>query len=152
MALPRPGNEVVAGCRKKKCIAALGHSFLTFFASTYGTSYPEGRLPAPAAPSGTTKDVMPLGELKLATLGRKAADTWDASPLPALLWCSKAQLRAAVAAFAAGIGTADAGGDAPSPAAARLAELDREIENSLKFVKNYLIEEHGSRLRGQAYY
>ncbi|MFD2720402.1 hypothetical protein ACFST9_16875 [Hymenobacter monticola] len=101
---------------------------------------------------GQTKDVLPAGEFELATLGLKAADAWDASPLPALLWCSKTQLRAAAVAFRAGVGTADAADDDLSPAAQRLAELDKQADTSLKFVKNYLTEQHGSRKKGEAYY
>ena len=116
--------------------------------------------PAAPGPTGPTpvkapkpvKDTLPAGEQELATLAGQAADAWNASPLPALLWCSKAELRTAATAFQAGIGTADAAGDPLSPAAARLAELDALVDASLKFVKNHLTEAHGSKTAGQAYY
>ncbi|MBF9223043.1 hypothetical protein [Hymenobacter ruricola] len=95
---------------------------------------------------------LPPGEFELGTLGLKAADAWDASPLPGLLWCSKAQFRAAVLAFRASMSTAAATDDDLSPAAQRLRELDEQAETSLKFVKNYLTEQHGSRKKGEAYY
>jgi len=98
------------------------------------------------------KDVIPKGELELATLGLKAADTWDASPLAPLLWCSKAQLRSAAVAFKASIGAADVADDDLGPAAIRLAELDQLIEGSLKFVRNYLVEEHGSKKAAKGFY
>ena len=101
---------------------------------------------------GKTKDVIPLGKLELATLGLKAADAWDASPLPPLLWCSKAQLRAAAVAFKAGLGAADTADDNQSPNAARLAELDALIDKSLKFVRNFLVEEYDTRKKARAYY
>ncbi|MBO2008967.1 hypothetical protein [Hymenobacter negativus] len=107
----------------------------------------------PSTPKkGKTKDVIPFGELELATLALKAADAWDASPLPALLWCSKAELRTAAVAFRASIGAADVADDDVSPAGARLAELDKMIDSSLKFVRNYLLEEHGSKSKAKAYY
>ena len=108
--------------------------------------------PIPTKKAKRIADVLPEGEQELATLAGAAADAWAASPLPALLWCSKAQLRTAATAFQAGIGTADAAGTPLSPAAARLAELDALVESSLKFVKNHLTEAHGSKTKGQAYY
>jgi hypothetical protein len=48
------------------------------------------------------------------------------------------------------IGTADEADDDLSPAAARLAELDAVIEKSLKFVRNFLVEEHDTKAK--AYY
>jgi hypothetical protein len=99
-----------------------------------------------------TEPGIPLGELQLATLALRAADAWDVSPLLALLWLSKAQLRLAAGAFKDSIGAAGAADDDLSPAAARLAELDTQIESSLKFVKNYLTEAYGSRSKGEAYY
>lgn len=107
---------------------------------------------SPKPQKGTTKDVIPAGELELATLGLAAADAWDASPLPALLWCGKAQLRTAAGAFKASIGTADVADDDLGPAALRLNELDQQIESSLKFVRNYLTEEHGAKKAAKAYY
>jgi hypothetical protein len=101
---------------------------------------------------GKTKDVIPGGELELATLGLRAADVWDDSLLLELLWCSKTQFRAAVVAFKASIGTADEADDDLSPAAVRLAELDVLINKSLKFVRNYLIEEHDTKTKAKAYY
>ena len=104
----------------------------------------------PKEPSGTPS--LPAGEIELATLGLKAADSWDASPLLALLWCSKAQLRTAAVAFKASIKTADAAGTGLSPTAQRLGELDLEMDQSLKFVRNHLIEAHGTKQKAQAYY
>ena len=98
------------------------------------------------------KDVIPMGEQELGTIGLAAADAWDASPLLPLLWCSKAQFRAAMVAFVASIGTADTAGDGISPAAARLAELDVEVDRNLKFVRNYLLETHGTKAKARAYY
>ena len=99
-----------------------------------------------------TEPGIPSGELETATLGLAAATAWDASPLPGLLWCSKAQFRTAMGAFKASIGTADMAGDEVSPAAARLAELDPVVETNLKFVRNYLLETHGTRTKARAYY
>jgi hypothetical protein len=110
-----------------------------------------GATPAPVKKTKSDPS-LPAGEFELATLGLKAADAWDASPLPALLWCSKAQLRAAAVAFRASVGTADTADDELSPAAQRLRELDQLADTSLKFVKNYLTEQHGSRKKGEAYY
>ncbi|GAB3868166.1 hypothetical protein GCM10028824_12310 [Hymenobacter segetis] len=107
---------------------------------------------SPTPKKGKTKDVIPLGELELATVGLRAADAWDASPLLALLWCSKAQFRDAVRAFNASLGTADEANDDLSPAAVRLEELDATINKSLKFVRNFLIEEHDTRKKAKAYY
>lgn len=107
---------------------------------------------APKPKKSNTKDVIPQGELELAILGLKAADSWDGSPLPGLLWCSKAQLRAAVLAFRTSIGLADEADDDLGPAARRLAELDLLIESSLKFVRNYLVEAHGSKKAAKGYY
>jgi hypothetical protein len=111
---------------------------------------------APATTSTSTKvktePGIPGGELELATLGLAAADAWDASPLPALLWCSKAQLRTAAVAFKASIGTADVADDDLGPAAQRLQELDQQMDNSTKFVRNYLVEEYGSKKAAKAYY
>lgn len=104
-----------------------------------------GAAPGPAA--AKTRPSLPAGELELATLALAAADAWDDSPLPALLWCSKAQLRTGGTAFKASVGTAGLAGDALSPAAARLAELDREIDNSLQYVKNYLKEAHEDKAK-----
>ncbi|MDB5267647.1 MAG: hypothetical protein JWP58_687 [Hymenobacter sp.] len=101
---------------------------------------------------GKTKDVIPFGELELATVGLRAADAWDASPLLALLWCSKAQFREAVRAFSASIGTADEADDDLSPVAARLEELDVLINKSLKFVRNFLTEEYDTKKKAKAYY
>ena len=95
---------------------------------------------------------LPPGEFELATLGLAAATAWDASPLPALLWCSKAQLRTAAVAFKASVKTVDTAGDELSPAAQRLAELDLLIDSSLKFVRNFLVETHDSRQKAKAYF
>ena len=107
---------------------------------------------SPKAPKGKTKDVIPFGELELATLGLAAADAWETSPLAALLWCEKARLRTLAKAFKASIETADVADDELSPAAARLTELDQLIDTSLKFVRNYLIEAHGSKKAAKAHY
>ena len=109
-----------------------------------------GATPEPA--KAKTEPGIPSGELALATLGLAAADAWDDSELPALLWCSKAQLRTAAVGFKASIGTADVADDDLGPAAARLAELDKTIDASLKFVRNYLVEEHGSKKAAKAHY
>ena len=101
---------------------------------------------------GKTKDVLPSGEPALATLALAAADAWDDSPLLPLLWLSKAQLRAAALAFRASLGTADAANDDLSPNAQRLAELDQQIERSLKFVRNYLVEEYDTKSKAKAHY
>lgn len=117
-----------------------------------GASTP-GAIPTP--PKDTkpkTSPGIPVGELELATLGLKAADAWDTSPLLPLLWCSKAQLRAAAVAFKASVKTADTAGDELGPAAQRLAELDLEINASLKFVRNHLIEAYGTKQKATAYY
>ncbi|MCI1186232.1 hypothetical protein MON38_02285 [Hymenobacter sp. DH14] len=107
---------------------------------------------APTPKKGKTKDVIPSGELELATLGLAAADAWDASPLSALLWYSKAQLRTSATAFKASIKTADAAGTGLSPAAQRLAELDELMDRSLKFVRNHLVEAHDTKKKAKAYY
>lgn len=99
-----------------------------------------------------TEPGIPGGELELATLGLAAADAWDASPLLPLLWCSKAQLRTAAVAFQASIGAADVADDDLGPAAQRLQELDQTMDASLKFVRNYLMEEHGSKKAAKAHY
>lgn len=104
-----------------------------------------GAAPGPAAPK--TQPGLPEGELELATLALAAADAWDGSPLPALLWCSKAQLRTGAVAFKASVGTAAKAGDALSPAVARLVELDEQIDKSLQYVKNYLKEAHESKAK-----
>lgn len=119
--------------------------------TTPSTTGAEGAATAPKAKK-KVKDVIPFGELELATLGLAAADAWDASPLPALLWCSKAQLRTAAVAFKASVGTAATAGQELSPAAARLAELDQLLDSSLKFVRNYLIETHETKAKAKAYY
>jgi hypothetical protein len=106
----------------------------------------------PAKAKAKTEPGIPKGEPELATLGLKAADTWDASPLLPLLWCSKAQLRAAALAFRASLGAADEADDDLGPAASRLAELDRLIGGSLKFVRNYLVEAHGSKKAAKGFY
>ena len=118
---------------------------------TPSTTGAEGAAAAPKAKK-RVRDVIPAGELELATLGLAAADAWDDSPLPALLWCSKAQLRAAAVAFKAGIKTADAAGTGRSPAAQRLAELDEQMDRSLKFVRNFLVEAHDTKKKAKAYY
>ena len=107
---------------------------------------------SPTPKKGKTKDVIPFGELELATVALKAADAWDASPLLPLLWCSKAQFRAAAVAFMASIGTADGANDDLGPNAARLAELDVLIDKSLKFVRNFLLEEHATKATAKTYY
>ncbi|MDQ2795443.1 MAG: hypothetical protein M3Y12_15760 [Bacteroidota bacterium] len=111
-----------------------------------------GAAGSPTPKKGKTKDVIPFGELELATLGLAAAAAWEASPLLPLLWCSKAQLRTAAGAFKASVGTADVADDDRSPNAARLGELDSLIEKSLKFVRNFLIEEHDTKAQAKAYY
>ena len=116
------------------------------------TTGAEGSQPVPTPKKGKTKDVIPFGEFELATLGLKAADAWDASPLLALLWCSKAQLRTAAVAFKASVKTADTAGDELSPAAQRLGELDLLIDASLKFVRNFLVETYDSRQKAKAYF
>ena len=115
-----------------------------------GASTPGTTPNAPKTP--ITSPGIPRGEFKLATLGLAAADAWDASPLLALLWCSKAQLRAAVVAFKASLKTTDAAGDELSPAAQRLGELDLLIDSSLKFVRNFLVETYDTKKKAKAYY
>ena len=39
-----------------------------------------------------------------------------------------------------------------SPAAARLAELDEQMERSLKLVRNHLVEAHDTKKKAKAYY
>ncbi|GAA4045130.1 hypothetical protein GCM10022409_33960 [Hymenobacter glaciei] len=106
----------------------------------------------PTPKQAKTKDVIPAGELELATLALAAADAWDASPLLPLLWCSKAQLRTAATSFKASVKTADTAGDDLSPAAQRLAELDGQVERSLKFVRNFLLETYETKKKAKAYY
>lgn len=108
--------------------------------------------PKVGGPKSKPEPGLPGGELELATLGLRAADVWDDSPLLELLWCSKAKFRAAGVAFKASIGTADVADDDLSPAAVRLAELDATINKSLKFVRNFLIEEHDTKAKAKAYY
>lgn len=111
-----------------------------------------GATGSPTPKKGKTKDAIPGGETELATLALAAAAAWEASPLPALLWCGKANLRETAVAFQASIGKADVADDALSPAAARLAGLDTTINKSLKFVRNFLIEEHDTKAGAKAYY
>ena len=107
---------------------------------------------SPTPKKSKTKDVIPAGELELATLGLAAADAWDVSPLLPLLWCGKAQFRAAAVDFKASVKTADTSGDDLSPAAQRLAELDEQVESSLKFVRNFLLETYDTKKKAKAYY
>jgi hypothetical protein len=95
------------------------------------------------APKPSKAPALPIGQLELATLAEAAAVAWAASALPALLWCPKAQLGTMAAAYKASISTADAAGDPLSTTAQRLTELDKELDASLKFVKNYLLEAFG---------
>ena len=117
-----------------------------------GASTPGATPNPPKDTKPKTEPGIPAGELELATLGLAAADAWDASPLPALLWCSKAQLRTAAVAFKASVKTAGKAGDDLSPAAQRLAELDLQVESSLKFVRNFLLETYDTKKKAKAHY
>lgn len=99
--------------------------------------------PAPGPTKKPAKVTLPVGQTELATLAEAAATAWQASALPALLWCAKADLGKMAAAYRASLGTADAAGDSLSPTAQRLRELDQTLETSLKYVKNYLVEAFG---------
>ena len=90
-----------------------------------------------------SKASLPDGQSELAALAEAVAVAWEASALPALLWCSKAQLTQMAAAYRASLGTADLAADPLSSTAQRLRALDQEVGASLKFVKNYLLEEFG---------
>ena len=92
---------------------------------------------ASPAPKPTKAPPLPWGQFELATLAEAAAVAWAASALPALLWCTKAQLGTMAAAFRASITTADAAADPLGATAQRLDALDKELNASLKFVKNY---------------
>jgi len=109
-----------------------------------------GQLPA-ALKTPVATPGLPAGQPELATLAEAAAKAWAASPLPALLWCPKAQLADLATAYRGSLGAADAAGDTLSPTAQRLRELDRETRASLKFVKRYLAEAHGEE-GARAYY
>lgn len=103
----------------------------------------------PAKPN--KKEVLPTGQRALATLGTAAANAWQASELPALLFVTKAALTAQAAAYDASVGTADAAGDGRSPQAQRIKTLNKLIAKNLGYVKGYLAEDHDED-GGEAFY
>lgn len=107
---------------------------------------------APATPpKPNKKEILPTGQLALATLGAAAAKAWQASELPALLFVTKAAFSSQAAAYAASLGTAEGAGDGVSPQTQRMKTLDKLIAKNLGFVKGYLAEDHDAD-GGVAYY
>lgn len=104
-----------------------------------------------AVAAGGGKDVLPDGQFELATLAETAADAWDGSPLPGLLWCPKTKFREMAVAYRASVGTADEADDALSPTAERLRELDRETSAGITFVIGYLKDKYGREV-AKGYY
>jgi hypothetical protein len=103
--------------------------------------------PAPATAPGPAKTVrrtaqLPTKDVPLGTLATNVAAKWQASVLPPLLWLSKADFAAQVAAFVASHKEADDAGDARPPQTKRLKALDKQLNNGLRFVKAYLGEEY----------
>lgn len=89
--------------------------------------------------------------MQLAQLATRAAQAWQDSELPALLWLSKADLTTQATIFAQGRDAADTAGDQRSPQAARLKVLDKRLDAHLRYVKSYLAEAHDDD-QGRAHY
>ena len=107
---------------------------------------------APVIPAKVNKkEVLPTGQLALATLGLAAAKSWTPSALPALLFVTKAAFAAQAAAYAASVSTADGANDSLSPQSERMKTLDKLITKYLGYVKGYLAEDHDAD-GGEAFY
>lgn len=108
---------------------------------------------APTVPT-TTKTVrrtsnLPTKDVPLGALATTVAGHWQTSELPPLMWLSKADFAAQVAAFVASHKEADDAGDARTPQVKRLKALDKLLNKGLPFVKAYLAEEYDD---DEAYY
>ncbi|GAB3842515.1 hypothetical protein [Hymenobacter jeollabukensis] len=99
------------------------------------------------ATASTTKTVrrtaqLPTKDVPLGILATTVAEKWRASPLPPLMWLSKDNFAAQVAAFVLSHKEADDTGDARTPQSKRLKVLDKTLDTSLRYVKGYLEEEY----------
>ena len=112
----------------------------------------EASAAAAAAPAKRNKkERLPTSELPLATLGQAAAKAWTTSPLPALLFVSKAAFVGQAQAYFDSVGTADGAGDGLGPQAKRMKTLDKVVAKNLGFVKGYLAEDHDAD-GGESFY
>ncbi|GAB2944236.1 hypothetical protein GCM10027048_06220 [Hymenobacter coalescens] len=92
---------------------------------------------------------LPSNTVALLALADAVARQWAAHALPDLLWLTKAEFAAQVAALAGGHAAADAAGDARAPQVRRLQALDKLLDQGVAYVKGYLAEEYDAP---RAYY
>lgn len=92
---------------------------------------------------------LPNKDVPLGILAKKIAEKWQASALPPLMWLSKDDFAAQVAAFVADHKEADDTGDARTPQSKRLKALDKQLNSGLRYVKGYLEEKYDDH---EAYY
>ncbi|WP_400192962.1 hypothetical protein [Hymenobacter sp. B81] len=108
-----------------------------------------GAKPTAPAPVVRRAAQLPHNLPALLAVADSVARQWPTSALPELLWLSKAEFAAQVAALAGGHAAADAAGDARSPQVKRLEALDKQLNKSLRYVKGYLAEAYDAP---EAYY
>ncbi|OON71126.1 hypothetical protein [Hymenobacter sp. CRA2] len=105
---------------------------------------------APTKPKTVRRTAqLPSKGVSLGALATTVAAGWQASRLPALLWLTKDDFAAQVAAFVANHQEADSAGDARAPQAKRLKALDKQLDAGLRYVKGYLGEQYDDE---EAYY
>ena len=109
------------------------------------------QLPTPSSASPTpaddkplnTKLLIPKNDAALAEVGRLLAATWAAETWFVLRWKTQADFTKLVADFAASLTEKRAAATARTPQSQRLQELDDQMDEGLRILKNYINEDSG---------
>ncbi|OON69329.1 hypothetical protein [Hymenobacter sp. CRA2] len=105
-----------------------------------------------AAPPANPKKLIPTGDAALAEVAASCAAVWATEPTLTLRWLPQPAFAAAVAQLQTSTAARRQAAADHSPQSARLHDLDEEMNEAVRFLKDYLREDAGSKAAAQAQY